>query len=171
MKKKILRGVVIAMLAILCFVLQTTLLKRIALANVVPNLLLILVVAISYMKGLNAGMATGMFCGLLSDFLYGEVVGMGALSFLLIGFLAGLAHKIYAPEDVTFPIILTMAGDFLYGMLYYVLHFLFRNRLDIGFYLTNVIVPELVYTVLVGALLYKPIQKLMMLLSDKQEEE
>lgn len=171
MKKKLLRGVVIVLLVVLCFVLQTTLLKRIALAEVVPNLLLILVIAISYMKGANAGMATGMLCGLLSDFLYGDVVGMGALSFLLIGFLAGFSNRIYDPEDVTIPVILTAAGDFLYSILYYILHFLFRNRLDFGFYLKNVIVPELVYTVLVGALLYKPLQKLMLLLADQQEEE
>ncbi len=47
------------------------------------------------------------------------------------------------------------ANEFLYGLLVYIIFFLMRNRLNYSFYLQNVIVPEMIYTMLVTLVIYR----------------
>lgn len=169
-KNILFQWVLVLVLSVAAFVLQTTFLQYISLADVAPNLLLVIVVSLAYIKGSNAGMAAGFLCGLLPDLMYGDLIGINSLICLVIGYLAGLVHKIYDPEDVTFPILITAAADFIYGLLYYVFHFLFRNRLDFMYYMRRIIFPEMVYTVVLSALVYKGILKLLFLFERKQEE-
>ncbi|WP_455715871.1 rod shape-determining protein MreD [Anaerosporobacter sp.] len=136
---------------IVCFLLQSTVFQSLAIAGVVPNLLLIVTVAAGYMHGRTNGIYVGLACGLLVDICYGDVIGLFGLMYMCIGYLNGYAHKIY----FTMPIILVSISDFLYGFFYYVFLFLLRNRLNILFYLKRVILPELIYTVVVSIVLYK----------------
>lgn len=170
MKNFVLQGIMLMLLALMGFILQTTLLQYISLADVAPNILLVIVVSYAYIKGSNAGMAAGFLCGLLPDMVYGDLIGINSLICLLIGYLAGLAHKIYDSEDVTFPMLIIALADFIYGMLYYVFHFLFRSRLNFGFYARRIILPEIVYTVVLSAFIYKLLQKLFLLFDRRQEE-
>ena len=71
------------------FILQTTALHAIKLADVVPNILLILTVCYSYMRGRTSGLLTGFLCGLLLDMQFGNVIGLYAFVFMTIGFLCG----------------------------------------------------------------------------------
>ena len=80
---------------LLAFLLQTTVFHKLALANVVPNLLLILTVCYSYMRGRTSGEVIGLVCGLMLDMMYGSVIGLYAFIFMTIGFLCGYCQKIY----------------------------------------------------------------------------
>ena len=62
------------------FILQTTALHAIELADVVPNILLILTVCYSYMRGRTSGLLTGFLCGLLLDMQFGNVIGLYAFA-------------------------------------------------------------------------------------------
>ena len=59
------RIIVLGILIIICFVLQTSLLPFIEIANINPNLLLILTVSFGLMRGRMEGMFVGFFCGFL----------------------------------------------------------------------------------------------------------
>ena len=61
---------------LLAFLLQTTIFHKLAMANVVPNLLLILTVCYSYMRGRTSGELIGLLCGLMLDMMYGSVIGL-----------------------------------------------------------------------------------------------
>ena len=50
--------------------------------------------------------------------------------------------------------ILILGSDVGYGVLCYLLLFLLRSRLDIGFYILHVIVPEAVYTIVIAIAVY-----------------
>lgn len=78
-----------AIVILMSFLVQTTILQKLALADVVPNLLLIITVTFGYMRGEKEGMFTGFFCGLLVDCVYGEIVGLYTLLYLVIGYLNG----------------------------------------------------------------------------------
>ncbi|MEG1458891.1 MAG: rod shape-determining protein MreD [Acetivibrio sp.] len=140
---------------IICFVLQTTLFQTLALANVVPNLLLIVTVAYGYMGGEKEGLWVGFLCGLLTDLFFGSVIGLYALILMGIGYLNGVLNKIYYTDDLTIPLIIISVSDLLYNFLYYIVEFLLRGRLDFFFYLRRIILPEVVYTVLISVFLYK----------------
>ena len=65
------RFFVTVFLIITLFVLQGTLFKEINFADTVPNLLLILTVSLSLMRGDKEGMLIGFFSGLLLDIFSG----------------------------------------------------------------------------------------------------
>lgn len=152
------RFLVSLIVIIICFVLQTTVLQVVELAGVVPNLLLIITVSVGYIRGRNEAMAVAVVCGLLTDMMYGEVIGLYTLFYLVTGYLSGLFNRFYYDEDYTIPFVLIGLGDFLFNFLYYIIEFLLRNRLNFFTYLRTIILPEMIYTLLVSFLLYKLMQ-------------
>ena len=63
---------------------------------------------------------------------------------------------VFYDEDVTLPIGLICASDFLYNFVFYIFSFLIRNRLHLGYYLVHIMFPEMLYTVIVMLILYRP---------------
>ena len=61
---------------------------------------------------------------------------------------------------LTVPIVAIAGSDVIYGVLYYACNFMLRGRLNILFYVKSVILPEMIYTVILGAVLFRIIHKL-----------
>jgi rod shape-determining protein MreD len=154
-----------------CFVLQSSLFHYIGLANIMPNLLLILVVSTAFMRGRMSGLFVGLFSGLLIDLMYGNVIGLYALFYLLIGYFWGLSQKYYDRDDYTIPIILVAIGDLVYGIFYYIFEFLLRGRLDFLYYFRRFILTEMIYTIAVSVFLYKLLHMINYRLDRKKNEE
>ncbi|NLP34904.1 MAG: rod shape-determining protein MreD [Clostridiales bacterium] len=140
---------------IILFVIQTSTFHYFGLANIMPNLLLILVVSTAYMRGRMTGLGIGFFTGLLVDIVYGELIGLYAFIYMIIGYFMGYANKIYSNDDYTLPIFFVAVSDFVYGFFYYIFGFLLRGRLNLLFYMRRIILPEIIYTVAASVFLYK----------------
>jgi rod shape-determining protein MreD len=144
----------------------------IQLADIMPNLLLILVAATAYMRGRMTGMMMGLFSGLLVDLMYGSyVIGLYALLYLIIGYFIGFTNKVYSRDDYTLPIIIIAISDFIYGFFYYVFEFLLRGRLNFLYYLRRFILPEIIYTVAISVFMYKLLHMINHRLYRKPDEE
>ena len=146
---------IISILVILvAFLLQTTVFQVLKLANVVPNLLLVVTISYGYLRGRTHGMWIGLVCGMLLDMMYGSVIGLYAFIFMTIGFFIGYIKKVFFTDGILLPVILISIGDFVYGLYYYTTEFLLRGRLNIGFFCVKIIFPEMIYTILIGILLF-----------------
>ncbi|MCH5272156.1 MAG: rod shape-determining protein MreD [Lachnospiraceae bacterium] len=165
------RIVIVLLQLLLCFLLQSTVMPAFSLAGVVPDLLLILVIAVAYTRGRIAGMLTGLAAGLLTDACFGDLVGLCALFYLCIGYAAGFARKIYDERDYMLPMLMMIAGEFLYSFAYYVTRFLLRSRTEFGYYFIHLILPRIVYTVLAAAVLYPLLHGLHRLLVRFEQKE
>ena len=141
---------------ILSFILQTTVFRVFDFGGVTPNLLLIFTTSTAFIKGDKSGLVTGFFCGLLVDIFFGSYIGFFALIYMYIGFVVGKLHEIFFTQNLAIPILLIIVSDFVFGFVCYVLMFLFRTKFNIGYYMTNIIIPEIVYTALV-AIFYYPL--------------
>ena len=148
------RGILVLLQIILCFLLQSSVFPYFELAGVVPNIALIFVITIAYKYGQIPAMGVGFIIGLLFDICFSDVIGICALLYFVIGFLAGFSHKIYDRRDMTVPLLIIVIGEFLYSFFYYVFEFLLRNRLALGYYMEHLIVPRIVYTVAVAIIFY-----------------
>ncbi|MBS5523552.1 MAG: rod shape-determining protein MreD [Clostridiales bacterium] len=137
------------------FLLQSAVFSFFALADIVPNLLIIVTASIALIRGQSEGCVVGFFCGLLMDISVGYYLGINALCFLVIGFVLGYLNQIYYEEDITLPLILIGVADFLYGIIMYILSFMARGRFDFLYYLGRIILPELVYTVILSIVAYR----------------
>lgn len=146
------------LMVIVCFVMQTTVFSNLKISNIMPNLLVILVAASGFMYGRKLGIYTGFLCGAFADLMYGDIIGISIFIFVLIGYINGLGTKLYFKEDLLVPLCAIALSDLLYGFLYYICNFFLRGRFDIFYYTIHVIVPEMIYTVAVGIVIYKFMQ-------------
>lgn len=144
-----------AVLIILLFLLQSTVFKWFALANISPNLLIVITASCGFMKGKNEGLLVGFFSGLLIDIFYGDIVGFYALIYMVTGYVNGFFNTIFYDEDVKLPMILIAVSELIYGLVVYVFRFLLRNRLDFIYYFIHIILPELLYTIVITIVLYR----------------
>ena len=156
MRRKVNVFIIIA----ICFLLQTTLFQALSFASISPNLLIIVVSSFGFMRGKKEGMYIGFACGLLLDIFGSGILGFYALLYMYIGYINGCFRKMFYPEDIKLPMLLIAVSDFSCSLIIYFLLFLFRGKFDILYYLLNIMIPELVYTMVVTIFLYFIILKI-----------
>ncbi|MGN0240813.1 MAG: rod shape-determining protein MreD, partial [Candidatus Weimeria sp.] len=139
--------------------LQTAIVPHLGL-NTNPNLMLILVSMMGFMRGRKAGAFTGLVAGLMLDLFSGLLFGTYSLIYMLLGYLNGFFRKIYFGDSIRLPVILTAATDLIYGFMIYGVFFLLNGKTDVWYYFFNVMVPEMVITVICALVLYFPVYHL-----------
>lgn len=148
------RIIVSAITIFIAFLLQTTIFQSSIIGLTSPNLLLIVTFIYGFMRGKRNGMIVGLICGLLIDLFFCEVVGFNALLYMTIGYVNGMFNKIFFEEDVTLPILLITGSDLFYNIVFYIIRFLFRSRVDFFYYFIHIMLPELIFTVLITVFIY-----------------
>lgn len=154
------RKIFVAVVIIVCFLLQSTFFQEIAFATISPNLLIVVASAFGFMRGKKEGLIVGFFCGLIIDIFYGSILGFYALVYMYIGYINGMFRKMFYPEDIKLPMVLIAGSDLTYNLVIYFIMFFFRGKFDLGYYFLHLIMPELVYTMLVTIFLYFIILKI-----------
>ncbi len=151
MKRKLITLVIITV----CFLLQSTVMKKLAIGNICPNLLLIVTASFGFMRGTKCGMYVGLACGLFIDLFWGGLLGFHMLLFVLIGYFNGSFQRLFFDDDIKLPIGLIAVSELLYGIAIYIFSFMLQGDFSFGTHLFQVIIPELVYTILVTLVLYQ----------------
>ena len=149
------RSITIGIIIVVCFLLQSTVFHFLELAGVVPNLLLIVTMSFGLMRGRREGLLVGFFSGLLIDIFFGSILGPYAFIYMTLGYGNGFFHRIYYVEDVLLPMTMITLNDLIYNVIVYIVFFLMRNRLDFPTYFVDVILPEMIYTILITLFFYK----------------
>ena len=139
---------------IICFLLQCTIFPSLNLGGIIPNLMIIVTASYGFMRGRKSGLLTGFFSGLLMDIFFGSSLGFYALVYMYIGYLNGVFRKMFYPEDIKLPIALIVCSDFIYNIVIYILTFFLKGRFQFSYYFLNIIVPEMVYTIIVTCAFY-----------------
>lgn len=119
-------------------------------SGVTPNFLLILIVAFAVMRGDRTGLLLGFFSGLLIDLVFGNFVGYHAAMLMFLGFFVGLLCMSLPKDSLLVYIPIVAVTDLVFEFLNYVFMFLLRARFDLGFYMREVIVPEVILTTVIS---------------------
>ena len=154
------RKIIVFILIVVCYLLQTTLFSTLSFASISPNLLIIVVSAFGFMRGRKEGLFIGFFCGLLLDIWNGGILGFYSLVYMYIGYINGMFRKLFYPEDIKLPMLLIAGSDLSCNLFIYFILFLFRNRYDFSYYFLHIMIPELVYTMVITIFLYFIILKI-----------
>ena len=148
------RYIYLLLLNIICFVLQATVFRHLPLGGVTPNILIMITAASGLMYGRKLGMYSGVIGGLLIDAMFNSVIGLTILIYAFIGYVNGMLNKLYFKDKLYIPAMTIVLSDLAYGILYYICRFMLRGRMDFPYYLIHVMMPEAVYTLIVGLLIY-----------------
>ena len=149
------RKIIVALMILISFLLQSTVFKALAIGSISPNLLVVLTSSFGFMRGKKEGLWVGFFCGLLEDIFYGRLLVMHAVMYMYIGYVNGYFNRIFYGEDIKLPIFLISVSELAYGLGTYAVMFLMRSRFAFFYYLTRIILPELVYTVILTLVFYR----------------
>lgn len=143
------------LMIVLAFTVQNCIFPLLPFLSASPNLLLILTFSFGFIHGKEAGMYYGLLAGLLMDLFYSGPFGFYTLIFIYVGYVNGICTKYYYEDYITLPLILSVANDLAYHLYIYVFRFLIRRRLDIGYYFLNLMLPEIIFTVVTTLLIYR----------------
>lgn len=149
------RIITIFCLIIISFLLQSTFFAFHDITGISPNLMLIVTMSFGIMRGRREGMLTGFVCGFLYDIYFGNLIGPYMLLFMIIGYLNGAFHKDFLMEDILLPVFIIIVDTFVFGFAQYVMLYLLRNRTNLVFYLGHVVLPQVFYTVIFTAVIYR----------------
>lgn len=112
----------VALVLVSTAIVQTSLLPTLSLSGFRPDLLLLLVIAFALRDGLLTGLRVAFTAGVLVDLLLNESpVGLTALVYVGIAYAVGVARPYLAPDSLSAPMILSVAGTLVgvagYGLL------------------------------------------------------
>lgn len=140
---------------ILAFTIQHCVFPLLPLLSASPNLLLILVFTFGFIHGQGAGMLYGLVAGILLDLFGGGPFGFYSLIYIYIGYINGICTKYYYEDYITLPLILCVINELAYNLYVYVFRFLLRGRLDFFYYAKEIIIPEIIFTVVMTLFFYR----------------
>ena len=143
------------LMIILAFTVQNCIFPLLPFLSASPNLLLILTFSFGFIHGKEAGMYYGLLSGLLMDLFYSGPFGFYTLIFVYVGYVNGICTRYYYEDYITLPLILSVVNGLWYSLYIYVFRFLIRKRLGIGYYFMNLMLPEIIFTVVTTLLIYR----------------
>lgn len=155
MNMKFRRALINLILIVAAFTIQNCIFPLLPFLSASPNLLLILTFSFGFIEGKRAGMVYGVLAGLLLDLFYSGPFGFYTLFYIYVGYINGICTKYYYEDYITLPLILSVLNDLAYNMYVYVFRFLIRGRLNFWYYFRQLMIPELIFTVVTTLFIYR----------------
>lgn len=108
------RALVVTALVVLAVTVQVGVLPAIAVADVVPNLVLVVLIGFALSRGPEYGALVGFAAGLALDLAppADHIAGRWALAFVVVGYLAGLVRR-DARASALMAVLVVAAGSFI----------------------------------------------------------
>ncbi|WP_051585768.1 rod shape-determining protein MreD [Caldanaerobius polysaccharolyticus] len=110
------RNVLIALLFILAFVIQSTLFRFIGIYGIKPDLMLILVISFALLDGGIEGAILGLFAGFLQDVFFSPGIGMTMIPYFISGLFAGYYNNHVFREKTLTAFVFTLLYSLLFNL-------------------------------------------------------
>ncbi len=133
---------IILLLLLLCFIIQTTLLPFLAVYNISPDFILIFVTAISMLNGQWEGMIFGIIAGILMDIFYSPIFGIYSLIYATIGFFVGKISKNIFKENPFAALLFTISDSVYKGIVVIIVKAALSYKTGIGLSFLALSLPE-----------------------------
>jgi len=155
--KILLKGAII----VVALVIQLTLINSVTILGIKPDLILIVVVVFSLLKGAKEGTISGFTSGLLQDIFSTGLLGMNALAKTVIGFTCGIFKEKIFYEHILFLIpVITFIASFMQSILIFLLLRAFGIEYGLDWSLKQIALPEALYSSLLSPFIFLVINKL-----------
>lgn len=122
---------VAALIFTVVFLVQGTLLNMIDIGGVTPNLILCLVIALTFFYENELAIYLGVVFGIIADICFSDMVGMASLAYLVVGFLIVKVRNTLNKESLISSVILGLSGTLLFNFFCWALRQLLGNSYDL----------------------------------------
>lgn len=135
-------------------ILQSTLLTRIAILGVRPDLALVVLVFVALRRGSMTGQVAGFAAGVVEDLVSASPAGFHMLLRTLVGYLYGIFSGNVFVDPLLMPIVLTIAATILKGVISGLVSLLFGLQASGFLYFTGRLWIEAGYNALAAPFLF-----------------
>ena len=155
--KILLKGAII----VVALLVQLTLINSITILGLKPDLIMVVVVVFSLLKGEKEGVISGFASGLLQDIFSTGLLGINALAKTVIGFTCGILKEKIFYEHILFLIpVITFIASFMQSILIFLLLRAFGIECGLAWSLKQIALPEALYSSLLSPFIFLAINKL-----------
>lgn len=128
-------------------------------AGVKPNLFIVLILFIGLFIGRNVAIPFGFICGIYLDLLTGKQIGISAILFATIGYVAEFLDKNFSKESKITILLMVAGTTILFETIVYIYNCA-RNLIPLQLYgFVKILLIELLFNVLLTIIIYPLIKK------------
>jgi len=150
---------------VVALLIQLTLINSITILGLKPDLIMVVVVVFSLLKGEKEGTISGFASGLLQDIFSTGLLGINALAKTVIGFTCGILKEKIFHEHILFLIpVITFIASITQSILIFLLLRAFGIEYNLAWSLKQLALPEALYSSLLSPFIFLAINKLNKLL-------
>ena len=154
------KAIIISIIILVNFILQSTLFQFLRINNVIPNTSLILVICFAINSDKKRAALIGFIIGILQDIIFGKIIGLDALIYLLLGYLISLINKNIFKENFIIPFVFTAFGTVVYYIICTFFVYFSGFNMDFLGIFKNMLVTEVFYNAIVSIVIYKYVYKI-----------
>ena len=103
------------------FLLQCTVFNTIAVLGVTPNVILMMTVVYSFFFKKMDGLAIGVVFGILQDMLFGQIIGISALIYLILGIILKFMRTVVFKDNRILLLFVVIFSTLFYTLAYWLL--------------------------------------------------
>ncbi|MGI6751357.1 MAG: rod shape-determining protein MreD [Anaerovoracaceae bacterium] len=112
-------------LFIFAFLFQSTIMNQLKIFGVGPNLILCLVILLSFLYEENQGLVLGVIFGIIQDLSFGQIIGPSAMAYFVVGFAIKYLRIIFYRDNVLSVFLTTVVGTGLFTIVNWVINTIF----------------------------------------------
>lgn len=147
----------IILISFIVFLIQSTMVQKINLNGVIPNINIIVLVLIAIYYDNKTILIYSLAAGLLQDLYTSPYIGINIMLYLIISILLTRFESVFNKTNVISPIFLVSLGTSIYNIIFFI--FLKVLNLNFSVYrLFDILIIELSLNVILGVLIFKVTQ-------------
>ena len=157
--KKLIINISLIIVFIIIYLLQTTFFTSFTIAEIKPNLFIILMLYIGLYMGRSYGIIYGIIYGIFIDIWIGRNIGITSICLAFIGFLGGVFDKNFSKDSRMTIMFMVLGSTIIVEVLNYLLSYMFININVEIFNFIKILVIEVIYNLIITIIIYPLIQK------------
>ncbi len=162
---------ILSIVVILAVAIQATLLAALHLpGQIIPDLVLILVVSFGLLRGSDQGLFFGLFAGFFLDLLSGGIIGVQALSKMILGFASGFMEKNIFKDSFLIPSATVFVATLIFESFNIFMYLAFNANYNFFSTFFSTVIPLALYNAILTPLVYHLLLKVERWLEERAGE-
>ncbi len=157
--KKVIINIILIITSFIIYLLQANFFSWFTIADIMPNLFVILVLFIGLFSNRTMGTVYGVIIGLILDLIIGTKIGINSIGLGLIGFLAAVFDKNFSKDSRMTIMVMSIVATAVFESLSYILSYIFISiQVEIINFI-RILAIELIYNLILTIIFYPLMQK------------
>lgn len=116
--------------------------------NVLPAIFLMMLTYFAINLKIDEATVAGALIGFMIDVFYGNVFGLNTFIYMWFAVIINILVKEYFSNDTFIVLVMTMFVILIYDSFMFLISFMFEGKTYFMSYLTKIIIPEMIYSLL-----------------------